>query len=127
MCVMHVVCCACCGQENAQEVSIFRLPKATASVGEVQMAVHALQKLRAMRHPNMLSFVEGLDDQDTVIIVTERVVPLRVWLRSSLDSSYAIDQISWGLKSLAEALCFLHNNCHMLHGALCLDAIFSTK
>jgi SCY1-like protein 1 len=89
------------------------------------MAQHSIQKLRTLRHPNILTYVDSADLEDAVVLVTERVLPLRSWLQS-LPPMHALDQLTWGLKNIGNAVSFLQSKCNMLHGALSLDAIFVT-
>lgn len=88
----------------------------------------------------MLGYLDSETMEDgSVIIVVEAVIPLRQWLKERSEAvSKASDQlltdlkdqitreILWGLKCIANALCFLHGTCFFLHGNMSLESIFVT-
>lgn len=69
---------------TTEDVSIFKVDVKSAT------SKNAMKRLRVMRHPNILSFRDAHENKgdETMYIVTERVVPLKLWL-SGLDDARA--------------------------------------
>lgn len=87
------------------------------------------------RHPFILSFLDSMETDEAVVLVSEACVPLESWLKTvsrETDSTNAQEiavlegMIVWGLKCLLQALNFLHDNCRLLHGNIGMHAIFVT-
>lgn len=115
--------------EPALRVSIFKARGAHA-----QLAQNALRRLKTLRHPNVLAFVDGAEVAATgvVLIVTEPVVPLAVYLaelraRYGAGSDEFNASVAWGLRSVLLALQFITGDCKLLHGRLNPHSIFVTK
>jgi len=79
-------------------VSIFSFDcKKNAS--KVAVANNNLKRLKTLRHPNILAFMDGLEIEGSAInIVTEEVVPLSDMLQDIKQNS---NSISWGLYQVA--------------------------
>ncbi|PAV57503.1 hypothetical protein WR25_23629 isoform B [Diploscapter pachys] len=67
------------------------------------------QKLKTMRHPNILTFLDSLEVENSFYLVTERCRPLSTYLQ---ESPYAADHkelvVSWGIFQILSTLKFLH-------------------
>lgn len=110
--------------------------------------LHHFHRIKRLIHPRILRVhatldtdypddtkpAPGLDGLDrtlttgTLIVVTERAVPLDEWL-DALDPRTAAANaaaVSWGLRNVVEALDFLHRQAKLAHGLLCPDAVFVT-
>jgi len=61
-----------------------------------------------------------------LIIVTERVIPLRKWITEHASDDKKGDKIAWGLVGIIQALGFLHANAKMSHCSLSPESIFVT-
>lgn len=115
--------------DPTHRVSIFRSKAAHA-----QLAQNALKRTKTLRHPNILSFLDGTEVANTgvVLIVTEHVVPLAKYLED-LRLQYGSNSdefqmsVSWGLRSVLLALQFINGDCKLLHGRLNPHSIFVTK
>ncbi|KAL7502772.1 hypothetical protein ACHAXN_000684 [Cyclotella atomus] len=120
--------------------------------GETQLipALHHFQRQKRLVHPKILRAHATLDTDysdeksapglnelsktlttGTLIIVTEKVIPLDEWLDNTLSlsgnhSQNNAQQISWGIYNLVEALVFLHNQAKLAHGNVSPDAIYVT-
>eukprot|EP00499_Haloplacidia_sp_CaronLabIsolate_P012358 CAMPEP_0196775712 /NCGR_PEP_ID=MMETSP1104-20130614/4192_1 /TAXON_ID=33652 /ORGANISM="Cafeteria sp., Strain Caron Lab Isolate" /LENGTH=233 /DNA_ID=CAMNT_0042145883 /DNA_START=51 /DNA_END=749 /DNA_ORIENTATION=- len=120
-------------------VSIFKLPLRT------EYGLNALKRLRTIRHPHVLAFVDGAETEESVFIVTEPVTPLELWLETKRDAIQAAEDakgegvdpaqlrqalgesVLWGLRCVARALHFLHDSCALVHAALSPQAVFVTE
>ena len=122
-------------------------------------AKNAMAQLKMTRHPNVLRFIvraarrsslggtrshvcvwlcvavcvqEGTATEKQVLLVTEPVVPLKVWLERHAaqgddDSSQGIEaQVAWGLASIAKALDFLAKR-EAAHLNISPTSVFVTK
>eukprot|EP01117_Protostelium_nocturnum_P013793 TRINITY_DN5190_c0_g1_i1.p1 TRINITY_DN5190_c0_g1~~TRINITY_DN5190_c0_g1_i1.p1 ORF type:complete len:456 (-),score=133.35 TRINITY_DN5190_c0_g1_i1:52-1281(-) len=89
------------------------------------LASNYFKKLRTLRHPNILTFVDGMEIEGAnVTIVTEEVEPLQEVLGQFEEYP---NGIVWGLYQIANALSFINNEGKMIHGNLRMENIFVTK
>lgn len=82
----------------------------------------ALRRLRTLRHPNVLGYIDSLETEQCLYLVTEAVTPLRCRLRDP-GGGPSEEEVAWGLHQLLTALAFLYRS-GLVHGALGLDAVF---
>ncbi|KAI9453132.1 armadillo-type protein [Lactarius psammicola] len=90
------------------------------------VAQNALRRLRVTRHPDILKFMDAVEADGTIYIMTERVKPLSAEL-SSLESTSVKDKqdwILWGLHRITNALSFIHTSCNAAHGTVRIGSIF---
>lgn len=81
-------------------MSVFEFNANTpAKRSQLPLAKNTLRKLRTIRHPDVLKFLDGVETETTVHIMTERVRPLSVALQdaSSKTAQEREDWILWGL------------------------------
>ncbi|KAF8629253.1 hypothetical protein AX17_005832 [Amanita inopinata Kibby_2008] len=91
------------------------------------LARNALRKLRTTRHPDVLRFLDAVETDSTLHIMTERVRPLQPTLsNSSLRAQEREDWLLWGLHRISVALAFLNDACTSAHGRICVSSIFIT-
>lgn len=66
-------------------------------------AQNALRKLRTTRHPDVVKFMDAVETDTTIYIMTERVKPLQVALMtwSSRGSREKEDWLLWGLHKIS--------------------------
>ncbi|XP_077645729.1 N-terminal kinase-like protein [Lonchura striata] len=92
--------------------------------GATGLARAGLKRLRSLRHPNILGYLDSLETEQCLYLVTEAVTPLRRHLRLHPPSGDAGEQeVAWGLQRLLTALAFLGAS-GLVHHALGLDAVF---
>ncbi|KAM9833591.1 N-terminal kinase-like protein isoform X1 [Syngnathus typhle] len=107
-------------KSNAEPVSVFVHEVAQGSEQQTQLAKAAFKRMKTLRHPNILAYVDGLETEKSLYLVTEPVTPLAVHLKGVPSEL----EVSWGLHQIIKALSFLINDCHLLHNNLGLWAIF---
>lgn len=81
-------------------MSIFEFDASTpAKRNTLPLAKNALRKLRTVRHPDVLKFMDAVESDTTIYIMTERIRPL-----SSALSEWSVkgaqekeDWLIWGL------------------------------
>ena len=66
-------------------------------------AQNSLRKLRTTRHPDVLKFMDAVESEATVYIMTERVRPLSIILPqySSKNAQEREDWLLWGLHRIS--------------------------
>ena len=89
---------------------------------QLSLAKNALRKLRTIRHPDVLKFIDVIETDTTIHIVTERVRPLSKALQNSPQGKE--DWLVWGLHRVVTALAFVNDSCASTHGNVRLDSIF---
>jgi SCY1-like protein 1 len=74
-------------------------------------ATNALRKLRTTRHPDVLKFMDAVETDTNVYIMTERVRPLQAALQAwiSRDAREKEDWLLWGLHriSVCKLICLI--------------------
>ncbi|XP_055487262.1 N-terminal kinase-like protein isoform X1 [Leucoraja erinacea] len=110
---------------TTEPVSIFLYDVKPNADEQTQVAKAAFKRLKTLRHPNILSFVDGLETEKCLYVVTEPVTPLVTYLESKQPPGGLSElEISWGLHQIVKALCFLVNDCNLIHNNVCTSAVF---
>lgn len=100
----------------------------------LQLARNALRKLRTLRHPDVVRFIDGSETDQAVYVVTEPVVPLssrigrdgevKCQSQSALDQGTGEEWRTWGLSKIVNALAFINDSAGATHGNLRLSSVF---
>lgn len=87
-----------CIQDDGSPVSVFEYD-CNSRRGMMPIAKNALRKLRTTRHPDVLKFMDVVETETTIHIMTERVRPLQATLQSwaSRGAQEREDWLLWGL------------------------------
>ncbi|KAL6480467.1 hypothetical protein MHYP_G00115000 [Metynnis hypsauchen] len=110
---------------NGEPVSVFLYEVAQGTEEQTQLAKAAFKRMKTLRHPNILSYVDGLETDKSLYLVTEPITPLAAHLKARAEGGGSGElEISWGLHQIVKALSFLVNDCHLLHNNLGMWAIF---
>ncbi|XP_067374299.1 N-terminal kinase-like protein isoform X2 [Channa argus] len=110
---------------NGEPVSVFVYEVAQGTDQQTQLAKAAVKRMKTLRHPNILAYVDGLETEKSLYLVTEQVTPLAVHLKAKAENGGAGElEISWGLHQIVKALSFLVSDCHLLHNNLGVWAVF---
>ncbi|KAF8944941.1 Protein-associating with the carboxyl-terminal domain of ezrin [Haplosporangium gracile] len=80
----------------------------------------AIKKLKTIRHPSVLRFIDCKASSAGFHLITERVVPLTVEYLEEITE----DEILVGLYDIMVALHFLHSQCHISHNNVKIGSIF---
>ncbi|KAH9945690.1 armadillo-type protein [Amylocystis lapponica] len=88
-----------------------------------------MRKLRTVRHPDVLKFIDGVSTDGAVYIMTERVRPLGAAIQewSKKGAREREDWITWGLHRVSVALAFVNDSCASTHGNVRIDSIFISE
>ncbi|XP_035017057.1 N-terminal kinase-like protein isoform X3 [Hippoglossus stenolepis] len=112
---------------SGEPVSVFVYDSAQGTEQQTQLAKAAYKRMKTLRHPNILAYVDGLEieTEKSLYLVTEQVTPLAVHLKAQAEKGGAGElEISWGLHQIVKALSFLVNDCHLLHNNLGVWSVF---
>ncbi|XP_039215830.1 N-terminal kinase-like protein isoform X2 [Crotalus tigris] len=110
---------------TGEPVSLFVHEVKPSSEEQTQLAKTAFKFLKTLRHPNILSYIDGLETEKSLHVVTEPVTPLPAYLESRGDGKGLSEpEISWGLHQIAKALSFLVNDCHLIHNNVCMGVVY---
>ncbi|KAG6862350.1 hypothetical protein C0995_016048 [Termitomyces sp. Mi166 len=114
-------------RDDGSSVSIFEYDFSDQAKKTIrQFATNALRKLRSTRHPDVLKFMDAVETDTIIYIMTERVRPLQSVLQSwsGRDAREREDWLLWGLHRISVALTFVNEPCASTHGKLCVNSIF---
>lgn len=117
-------------RQNA--VTMWQLDKKGTSPERVQAAQLGIKRLRTLRHPGILKYLDSIDTQDQLILITEKAYPVHAWLREAKHANVMPQEelqtsVVWGLYCVTKTLAWLHEDCKMVHGNLSSDAVFVTE
>ncbi|KAI0248189.1 armadillo-type protein [Lactifluus subvellereus] len=90
------------------------------------VAQNALRNLRVTRHPDILKFMDAVEADGIIYIMTERVKPLSAELSSweATPTKDKQDWLVWGLHRITNALSFINTSCNAAHGTVRISSIF---
>lgn len=109
-------------KEDGSEVSIFVFD-CQKNRDKVQLARNAFKRIRTMRHPDVLRYLDGIETEQSIMFVTDPIEPLSNQLNQDPDKNLVL----WGLYKVANAIKFLNNDCDMVHGNVRISSIFTNK
>ncbi|KAG1114379.1 hypothetical protein G6F42_014199 [Rhizopus arrhizus] len=109
-------------KEDGSEVSIFVFD-CQKNRDKAQLARNAFKRIRTMRHPDVLRYLDGIETEQSIMFVTDPVEPLSNQLNQDPDKNLVL----WGLYKVANAIKFLNNDCDLVHGNVRIASIFTNK
>ncbi|CAL1534610.1 unnamed protein product [Lymnaea stagnalis] len=109
---------------SGDPVSIFAFDVKGSSDVLIQTAKTSLKRLKTLRHPNILTFLDGIETDKVIYLATEPVVPLETYLRENDSDGHNEIAISWGLHQIVKGLAFLVNDCNLIHNNVCMASVF---
>ncbi|ESO10592.1 hypothetical protein HELRODRAFT_72072 [Helobdella robusta] len=114
-------------KSNGDSVSIFVYEGKAGNDSQLMLIKAAFKRVKTLRHPNFIIYLDGLETEKSCYIVTEPITPLITYLDEQLnDEKGPVQQlvISWGLHQLAKGLSFLINDCNLVHNNVNLSSVF---
>ncbi|XP_067680899.1 N-terminal kinase-like protein [Haliotis asinina] len=105
-------------------VSVFAFDVKSASESQVQVAKGAFKRIKTLRHPNFLTFLDGIETDKVIYFATEAVTPLETHLNNNDGDAKNELAISWGLHQIVKGLSFLVNDCNLIHNNVCMASVF---
>ncbi|KAG1656529.1 hypothetical protein FOA52_005555 [Chlamydomonas sp. UWO 241] len=116
--------------DNAR-VSIFKITASSADAPRMVAARNGVKRLTRLRHPNLLAFKSSYETtekgQAVLYIVTQAVQPLVVVLQElDLQGEHKDAFVAMCVLHMSKAIGFLNNDCNLIHGGICVDAVVVT-
>ncbi|RVE55334.1 hypothetical protein evm_000232 [Chilo suppressalis] len=109
------------------EVSIFLFDVQKNSETLFDIAKAALKKLKTMRHPSLLHYLDSCETEKCLYVATEYVEPLVTHIEDmKLEGQQKELFLAWGIFQITRALSFLNNDGNMKHNNVCLYSVFVT-
>uniref|UniRef100_A0A914MUB5 Protein kinase domain-containing protein n=1 Tax=Meloidogyne incognita TaxID=6306 RepID=A0A914MUB5_MELIC len=98
----------------------------TLNANSTSLKIQA-QKLKTLRHPNVLAYLDSLEVEGSFYLITEPCRPLAYYLSETKLTSTQLELVvSWGLYQVLNCLKFLHNEAKLSQNNM-RNAIFVTS
>ncbi|XP_045776230.1 N-terminal kinase-like protein isoform X2 [Maniola jurtina] len=109
------------------EVSIFLFDVTKNSETLFDIAKASLKKLKTMRHPSLLHYLDSCETEKFLYVATEYVEPLAIHIENmTLDGQQRDLFLAWGIFQITRALSFFNNDGNVKHNNVCLYSVFVT-
>ncbi|EJD37516.1 ARM repeat-containing protein [Auricularia subglabra TFB-10046 SS5] len=111
-------------REDGSPATVFTFD-ASQHRNALPLAKNAVRKLRTLRHPDVLKFLDAVETDSNIYIVTERVRPLAKAMSNWATKSDKERQewLVWGLHRISVALAFINESAASTHGAIRVDSV----
>ncbi|KAH6935756.1 hypothetical protein HPB50_009323 [Hyalomma asiaticum] len=87
----------------------------------------SVKRLKTLRHPNVLQYVDSLEAEKVVYLVTEYVEPLVMHLEAQKKGEEMKLGASCGLYQVTKGLGFLTGDCDLSHNNICMSSIYVNR
>ena len=68
---------AASGTSGERQVSIFGFDAKSASETQLETARTTVKRIKTLRHPTVITYIDSVENANVIYVVTEHVVPLR--------------------------------------------------
>ncbi|XP_047994716.1 N-terminal kinase-like protein [Leguminivora glycinivorella] len=110
------------------EVSIFLFDVQKNSETMFDVAKASLKKLKTMRHPSLLHYLDSCETEKFLYVATEYVEPLATHIDDmKLEGQQKDLFLAWGIFQITRALSFFNNDGNLRHNNVCLYSVFVTQ
>ncbi|XP_067618796.1 N-terminal kinase-like protein isoform X2 [Eurosta solidaginis] len=108
-----------------EEVSVFVYDIRSGSDAKCELAKAALKRLKTLRHPSILQYLDSLETDKTLYVATEAVEPLGTHIEKLASDGPQKDlYLAWGVFQITRALSFLNNDGNLRHNNVCVWSVF---
>lgn len=110
-----------------QPVSIFRFDFREPTNSLVERARQSLKRIKTLRHPSILKYIDSSETDKSICVVTEAISPLVQYLEDASNEFTPIQRefsIAYGLLNVAKGLHFMNNDCQLNHNNINIHSIF---
>ncbi|XP_038207052.1 N-terminal kinase-like protein [Zerene cesonia] len=109
------------------EVSIFLFDVQKNSETLFDIAKASLKRLKTIRHPSLLHYLDSCETEKFLYVATEYVQPLATHIEEmKLEGQQRELFLSWGIFQITRALSFFNNDGNIKHNNVCLYSVFVT-
>uniref|UniRef100_A0A182YH42 N-terminal kinase-like protein n=1 Tax=Anopheles stephensi TaxID=30069 RepID=A0A182YH42_ANOST len=107
------------------EVSVFTYDIKNGSDVKLELAKAALKRLKTLRHPSILQFLDCLETDKVLYVATEPVEPLGTHIGKLAAEGPQRDlYLAWGIFQITRALSFLNNDGNLRHNNVSVWSVF---
>lgn len=110
-----------------QDVSVFVFEAKAGNESLLDTAKASVKRLKTLRHPNILQYVDSLETEKVIYLVTEYVEPLVTNLELPKKDEEKKLVASWGLYQVTKGLGFLTGDCGLSHNNICSASVFVNR
>ncbi|XP_023292732.1 N-terminal kinase-like protein isoform X2 [Lucilia cuprina] len=108
-----------------EEVSVFVFDLRSASDAKCDLAKASLKRLKTLRHPSILQFLDSLETDKMLYVATELVEPLGTHIQKlSTEGPQKDLYLAWGIFQITRALSFLNNDGSLRHNNVSVWSVF---
>ncbi|XP_018784609.1 PREDICTED: N-terminal kinase-like protein isoform X2 [Bactrocera latifrons] len=108
-----------------EEVSVFVYDIRSGSDAKCELAKAALKRLKTLRHPSILQYLDSFETDKTLYIATEAVEALGTHIEKLASHGPQKDlYLAWGVFQITRALSFLNNDGNLRHNNVCVWSVF---
>lgn len=101
---------------TAEEVSVFVYDIKNGTDVKLELAKAAVKRLKTLRHPSILQFLDSLETDKVLYVATEQVEPLgTIYERLANEGHQRELYLAWGIFQITRALSFLNNDGNLRH------------
>lgn len=107
------------------EVSVFVYDIKNGSEAKFEIAKAFLKRLKTLRHPSILQFLDSLETDKSLYVATEAIEPLGIYVTNlQTDGPQKDLYLSWGIFQITRALSFLNNDGNLRHNNVSVWSVF---
>ncbi|XP_062121949.1 N-terminal kinase-like protein isoform X2 [Drosophila sulfurigaster albostrigata] len=108
-----------------EEVSVFVYDIRSGSDTKCELAKAALKRLKTLRHPSILQYLDSLETDKMLYVATEAVEPLGTFFtKLATDNVQKGLYLAWGIFQITRALSFLNNDGNLRHNNVSAWSVF---
>nr|XP_015837072.1 PREDICTED: N-terminal kinase-like protein [Tribolium castaneum] len=108
-----------------EEVSVFVFDIKGGSETQLEIAKAAVKRLKTLRHPSILTYLDSYESDKVLYLATEHVEPLASHLEKlTIEGAQKDLYIAWGLFQITRALSFLNNDGNLRHNNVNIWSVF---
>ncbi|XP_063697894.1 N-terminal kinase-like protein isoform X2 [Culicoides brevitarsis] len=107
-----------------EEVSVFVYDIKAGSDTKLEIARALLKRLKTLRHPSILQYLDSLETDKVLYIATEQVEPLSLHIGKLGEGQQKDLYLAYGVFQITRALSFLNNDGNLKHNNVSVWSIF---
>ncbi|XP_055629063.1 N-terminal kinase-like protein isoform X2 [Toxorhynchites rutilus septentrionalis] len=110
---------------TGEEVSVFVYDIKNGSDVKLELAKAAVKRLKTLRHPSILQFLDSLETDKVLYVATELVEPLGTHFEKlAREGPQRELYLAWGVFQITRALSFLNNDGSLRHNNVSAWSVF---
>ncbi|KAF7585296.1 hypothetical protein BBP40_011304 [Aspergillus hancockii] len=110
-------------RDDGSACSVFTFDIAS-NKSRLSLAKNAVRKSRTLRHPGVIKVLDTIETENSIYIITERVVPLSWHVKRR---SLSEETSKWGLHTVASTLKFINEDASSVHGVVRVSSVYTSE